>query len=119
MVPASRGAPGLIAVALLCVLGLAAWYGPTVWADSGSFVVVLFGIPSACTAIALWVERRSRTMLAPGVLAALAVVCLAWSLLTGLGIGLVFSVPSSLLLIAAVVSWADRTGRGSSASVRP
>ena len=119
MASPSRRAQGSIVVALLSVVGLAAWYGRTVWADSGSFVVVLFGIPSACTAIALWVERRSRTMLAPGILAALAVVCLAWSLLTGLGIGLVFSVPSSLLLIAAVVSWADRTGRGSSASVRP
>ena len=118
MAPPSRRAQGLIVVALLSVVGLAAWYGRTVWADSGSFVLVLFGIPSACTVTALWAERRSRTMLAPGALAALAVVSLAWSLLTALGIGAVLVVPSVLLLCAAVVSWSHRTGQESSASVR-
>jgi hypothetical protein len=118
MASRSRGAQGLIVVALLCVVGLAAWYGRTVWADSGSFVLVLFGIPLACTAIALWAERTSRTVPAPALLAALAVVSLAWSLLTGLGIGMVFVVPSSLLLVAAVVSWSHRTRRDSSPSMQ-
>lgn len=115
----SRSAQRLIVAAFLCVVGLAAWYGRVVWADSGPFVLVLFGIPAACTAIALWAERTSRTMLAPGVLAVLAAVCLAWSSITALGIGLVFVVPSSLLLVAAVVSWSHRTRRDSSASARP
>ncbi|WP_157937056.1 hypothetical protein [Geodermatophilus chilensis] len=45
-------------------------------------------------------------------------VSLAWSLLTGLGIGMVFVVPSSLLLVAAVVSWSHRTRRDSSPSMQ-
>ncbi len=57
---ASREARRLIVVALLCVLGLAAWYGRTGWADSGPFVLVLFGIPVVCTTVALWVADRAR-----------------------------------------------------------
>ncbi len=114
----SRGARGLIAVALLCVLGLAAWYGRAGWADSGPFVLVLFGLPVACTAVALWAERRSSTMLAPAVVAALAVVSLSWALLTALGIGLGLVAPSVLLLLAALVSWRHRTGRDTAASSR-
>ncbi len=93
MASCSRRARGLIVVALLCVLGLAAWYGRTGWADSGSFVLVLFGIPAVCTAVALWVERTSRTLLAPAVVAALAL-------------------PSFLLLLAAMVSWLHRMAPG-------
>ncbi|TFV60178.1 hypothetical protein E4P41_10765 [Geodermatophilus sp. DF01-2] len=118
MASSSRRAQGLIVVALLCVLGFAAWYGRWVWADSGSFFFVLFGIPMVCTAAALWAERTSRTMLAPAVVAALAVVSFSWSLLTALGIGLVFVVPSFLLLLAAMVSWLHRTGRDPSAPSR-
>src|SRR3712207_1013707 len=118
MASPSRGARGLTGVALLCVLGLAAWYGPTVWADSGPFVLVLFGIPVVCTTVALWAERRSRTMLAPAVVTALALVSRSWALLTALGIGLVLVVPSVLLLLAAVVSWLHRTGRDPAASSR-
>ncbi|SET59493.1 hypothetical protein [Geodermatophilus poikilotrophus] len=115
---ASRGARRLIVVALLCVLGLAAWYGRTGWADSGPFVLVLFGIPVVCTAVALWVEGTSRTMLAPAVVAALAVVSLSWALLTALGIGLVLVAPSVLLLLAALASWLHRTGRDTAAPPR-
>jgi len=104
--------------ALLCVLGAAAWYGRTGWADSGPFVLVLFGIPLACAAVAPAVERRSRTVLAPAVVAALAVVSLAWALLTGLGVGLVLIPPSLLLLFAAMASWLHRTGRDAAASSR-
>ena len=114
----SRGARALIVVALLYVLGLAAWSGRTVWADSGSFVLVLFGVPVVCTAVALWAERRSRTMLAPAVVAALAGVSLWWALLTALGIGLVLVPPSVLLLLAALVSWLHRAGRDTAASPR-
>ena len=118
MASCSRRAQGLIVVALLCVLGLAAWYGPTGWADSGSFILVLFGIPVVCTAVALWAERTSRTLLAPAVIAALALVSVSWSLLTAGGIGLVFVLPSFLLLLAAMVSWLHRMGRDPSASLR-
>ena len=118
MASSSRGARGLVVVALLYVLGLAAWYARTVWADSGPFLFVLFGIPVVCTTVALWAERRSRTMLAPAVVAALAVVSLTWALLTALGIGLVLVPPSVLLLLAAVVSWLHRTGGGTAASSR-
>jgi phosphoglycerol transferase MdoB-like AlkP superfamily enzyme len=118
MASSSRGARGLIGVGLLWVLGLAAWYGRTVWVDSGPFVFVLFGIPVVCATVALWAERRSRTMLAPAVVAALAVVSLTWALLTALGIGLVLVPPSVLLLLAAVVSWLHRTGRDTAASSR-
>lgn len=108
MASSSRGAQGLIAVALIGVLGLAAWYGRFAWADSGPFALVLFGIPLFSAALALWAERALATMLAPAVIAGVAVVSLAWSLVTGLGIGLGFLLPSLLLLVAAMVSAVDR-----------
>lgn len=114
----SRRAQGLIVVALVFVLGLAVWYGRTVWEDSGSFAFALFGIPAACTILALWAERSSRTMLAPAVILALALIQLAWSLLTALGLGILFVAPAVLLLLAALVSWIDRSRRSSSASLR-
>jgi len=114
----SRGAQGLSVVALLCVLGLAAWYGRTVWADSGAFVLVLFGTPAVCTGLAPWAERASRTVLAPAAVTALAGASLSWALLTALGIGPVLVAPSLLLLLDAVVSWLHRTGPEPSASPR-
>ena len=118
MAAASGRAQGLVVGALLCVLGLAAWYGRTVWADSGPFALILFGAPMMCAAVALWAERTVGSMLAPAFVAALAVVSLSWSLLTALGIGLVFVVPSFLLLVAAMASRLHRTGRDPSASLR-
>lgn len=118
MASRSRAARRSIAVALLCVVGLAAWYGPGVWADSGSSAVVLFGVPLACTACALRVERASGTTPAAAVRSALAVVSLVWSLLTALGIGPLFLVSSLLLLVAATASWTHRTGPGSPPSVQ-
>src|SRR4051794_23921727 len=95
---ASRGAQGLIVVALLGVVGLTAWYGRSVWEDSGAFVFVLFGIPLACTALALWAERAIRTRRGSVIVAVLAVVSLVWALLTVAGIGLWFMLPPLLLL---------------------
>ena len=112
-----RAAQWLIAVALAAVLGLTAWYGRTAWEDSGSFAVALFGIPLACAAGALWAERVSRTMLGPAFVAVLAVVSIAWSLVTGLGIGGVFLLPSLLLLAAATSSWLHRRERRAAASL--
>lgn len=103
----SRGATLLIVVSLALVAGLAAWYGRTVWADSGSFAVALFGVPLVCTAGALWVERAGRGRQTPVGVGALAAVSLGWSLITALGFGLLL-VPSLLLVVATLVSWADR-----------
>ena len=118
MASSSRTAQGAIVVSLVGVIGLAALYGRWVWADSGSFALVLFGAPLACTTLALWVERASRTVLAPAVVAVLAAVPLAWSLVTAGGVGLGFLGPSLLLLLAATVSCLHRSRRGPSASVR-
>jgi hypothetical protein len=56
-------------------------------------------------------------MLAPAVVAVLGVVSTGWSLLTGLGIGGGFLVPSLLLLGAAMLSWLHRQERNSAASL--
>ena len=101
----------MIAVSLVSVIGVAAWYGRSVWEDSGSFLFLLFGVPLACAALALVVEGAGRTRLASSVIAVLGLVSLAWSLLTGLGIGGALLLPSSLLLVAALISWVDRQGR--------
>lgn len=113
----SRRAQVLIVVALVGVVALAAWYGGEVWEDSGSFAFLLFGIPGGCTALALVVERATGTMVAPAVIAVLGLVSVGWSLITAGGIGLVFLVPSLLLLLAAGLSWSDR-GRNASRPAR-
>ncbi len=87
----------------------------TVRADSGWSAFVLFGTPTVCTAVAPEVEHTSRTVLAPAVVAALAVVSLSWALLTALDIGSVLVAPAFLLL-AAVVSWLHRAGQRSAPS---
>lgn len=114
----SRGAQGLIAVSLVSVTGLTAWYGRFAWEDSGSFAIALFGVPLVCAALALGTERASGTALAPAVVAALGVVSVGWSLLTAGGIGLGFLLPSLLLLVAAMTSWADRQRRDTATSLQ-
>ena len=104
----SRGSQVLILVALAGVLVSSAWYGGAVWRDSGSFALVLFGVPALCAVVALRVERSTAMMVAPAVVAVLGLVAVGWSLLTGLGIGLVFLLPALLLLLAAGRSWGDR-----------
>ena len=108
MATRSPGARGLVVVSLVLLVGVAAWYGRAAWADSGAFALVLFGVPLACGVLALWAERASGTMLAPAVVALLGAVSVGWSLLTGLGLGLGFLLPSLLLLAAAMISWVDR-----------
>ena len=107
----------LIVVSIVAVVALAAWYGGEVWEDSGSFALVLFGVPAGCAVVSLGAERSTGTMVAPAVVAVLGLASVGWSLLTGLGIGGLFLVPSFLLLLAAGRSWGDRvqstvTGRG-------
>ncbi|MGY2085942.1 hypothetical protein [Blastococcus sp. SYSU DS0539] len=108
MATSSPGARGLIAVSLVGLAAFAAWSGRAAWADSGGFALVLFGVPLTCGLLALWAERASGTMLAPAVVALLGAVSVGWSLLTGLGLGLGFLLPSLLLLAAATISWVDR-----------
>jgi hypothetical protein len=110
-VASSRGARGLILVALAGVLAMAVLFVREAWADSGSFTVVLFGIPLVCAAAALWAESTSSTRLAPAVVALAGLVSLVWSLLTAGGIGIGFAPSSLLLLGAAMVSWSDRRGQ--------
>jgi len=107
MAAPSRGATGLIVVALLLVAGFAAWSGREVWADSGAFAVALFGVPLACAAGALRAERAGRGRLVPVVVGALAAISLVWSLVLALAFGLLL-VPSLLLVAATLISWADR-----------
>ncbi|UOY00863.1 hypothetical protein [Blastococcus sp. PRF04-17] len=115
---ASRAAQGLIAVALAGLLGVTAWHWRLAWEDSGRFAFVLFGVPLACGVLALLAETVGRTAVASGVVGALAVMSLAWSLVTGLGIGLAFLLPSLLLLGAAAASWGDRRRHASSGQQR-
>jgi len=111
MAPVSPGARGLIAVSLAGVVGVAAWYGRAAWHDSGAFALLLFGIPLACAAAAMWTERTGTTRVAPALVGLLGAVSTVWSLLTAGGAGLGLLVPSLLLVVAALVSAVDR-GRG-------
>ncbi|OMQ14373.1 hypothetical protein A7K94_0217105 [Modestobacter sp. VKM Ac-2676] len=106
----SPGARWLLVLALVLLLGGTGWYARAAWADSGWFALALFGLPLLCTAGALWAQRAGGATTAPLLIALLGVVALGWSLITGLGIGLLFLVPALLLLVAAMVSWVDRRG---------
>ncbi|MGY2067771.1 hypothetical protein [Blastococcus sp. SYSU DS0619] len=108
MVTRSPVPRGLIVVSLVALVVLATWYGRAAWEDSGAFALVLFGIPLICAALALWVESGSTTRAASAVVALLGAVSVTWSLITGLGLGGSFLLPSLLLLVAATVSWVDR-----------
>lgn len=104
----SRGSRTLIVVALVTLVVVTAWYGQRAWEDIGSFAVVLFGVPLLCAAAALWAELAGGSRVAPVLVAATGLVSVAWSVLTGLGIGLALLLPSLLLLVAAMISWVDR-----------
>jgi hypothetical protein len=108
MATPSRGATGLIVVALLMVVGVTVWSGRAGWEASGWWSAVLFGVPLACAAGALLAERVVHGRLAPVVVGVLASASLGWSLLTGLGIGLGFLLPALLLVVATLVSAVDR-----------
>ncbi|MDK3258044.1 hypothetical protein [Blastococcus capsensis] len=109
----SRAAQGLILVSLVGVVAVSGWYGRVAWEDSGSFAFVLFGVPALWAAVALWAERPAGTMVAPAVIAVLGLVSVGWSLVTGLGIGPLFVVPSFLLLLAAGRAWSGSGRNGS------
>lgn len=115
MIPTSRRALWLVLASLGTTLALAAWSGPLVWADSGSFAVVLFGLPAGGAVLGLVCERALPGMLAPAALGVLALASLGWALVTALGVGLVLLLPALLLLSAAVVSWQHRSTRAPTA----
>ena len=104
---ASRGATALIVVALVLVVASAAWSGRAAWAGSGAFALALFGVPLACAAGALAAERAGTGRLVPVVVGVLAVVSLGWSLVLARAAGFLL-VPPLRLLVATLVSWADR-----------
>jgi hypothetical protein len=108
MATPSRGATGLILVALAMVVGFTAWVGPAGWEAGGWWSAVLFGVPLTCAAGALAAERGIRGRLAPVVVGVLAAVSLGWALLTALGIGFGFLLPALLLVVATLVSAVDR-----------
>ena len=103
----SRGATGLIVVALVLAAGIAARSGREFWSDSGPFSLALLGVPLVCAAGALVAERAGPGHRASAVVGVLAAVSLVWSLVLALAIGLLL-VPSLLLVAATLVSWADR-----------
>ena len=108
MTTPTRGASGLIVVALAMVVGLVAWSGRAGWEASGWWSAVLFGVPITCTAGALVAERVGRGWLSAVALGVFAATSLGWSLIAVLGIGLSFLLPSLLLVVATLVSWVDR-----------
>lgn len=110
----SPAAVVLSAVSLLCVLALVVLVGEVAWADSGSFALVLFGIPVVSSAGVLWIEFATGGLWACAVSTALAAISLAWSLVTGLGLGLYLLLPSSLLVVAVAVSFGHRLERSRS-----
>ena len=112
MATPSRGASVLIVVTLALVAGLAAWHGRAVTEDGGAFGVVLFGVPLLCAAGALLAERAGRGRWVPIAVGGLAAVSLAWALVTALGFGWLL-LPALLLVVATLVSWADRRGDAS------
>lgn len=96
------GASTAIAVAVL----------PVAWSDSGTFALVLIGVPLGCCLVALASDVLDRWAALTTTLA--AALALVWSLLTGLGLGFYFVLPAVLLAVGAATSWQTlRPGRGS------
>lgn len=100
----SRSHPGgawarpLLWGALLAAVAAAVAVWPTAWRDAGTFTFLLLGVPVVLAAASLGIPEQARWRRA-GVWVS-ALLLLGWSLLLGLGVGLVF-VPAALLLLAA------------------
>lgn len=82
-------------------VGLAISFFPTAWDDSGAFAFVLVGVPVLAAALALSAVPAGRATALTWIA---AVVMLGWSLITALGLGIYFLVPSLLLFLAAAMS---------------
>ncbi len=111
-----RGARALRLAAAVATAAVAAVVASPAWRDSGAFAIVVVGVPLLCAAAALVVPLGGRS----GAAAAwgAAVVMLGWSLLTALGLGGYFLVPSALMVAAAVAATPGRSRAGGSRSGR-
>lgn len=103
-------------VAVILTLVVAAVVAAPAWDDSGSFALVLVGIPVGCAAIVLMTSLVGRS-------AALAAwvaggVMMLWGLLTGLGLGAYFLVPAVLMIAAAAASTGEAR-RSTTGEARP
>lgn len=119
----SRGAtlwvPRVLRLAALALtLGIAAVTIGWVWQDSGSFGLVLIGVPLLCCLVAVVSDATGfRTAMLTTVA---AVGLLIWSLLTVVGLGLYFVGPAILLAAAAATTWQhDRRTHGETVSGSP
>ena len=96
----TRVARTLQLVAVLLTLVVAAVVVGPAWQDSGSFALVLVGIPLACALITFLAPRTRHAILLAWIA---AVTMLLWSLVIGLGLGVNFQ-PPAILLIASATS---------------
>jgi len=78
--------------------------------DGGAVLVVLLGLPALCCAAGV-LGARWRSRWGVPLMAAAALVCLAWTLLTALGVGFLPLVPAVLLVAATVLSASGRLER--------
>jgi hypothetical protein len=100
--PSSRGPRVLRRVAAAATLLVAALAAGPAWRDSGTFALVLVGIPVLCAAAVLAADRTGRRTAA--VTGVAAVVLGAWALVTALGLGGWFLAPAAVMVAAAVAS---------------
>ena len=85
--------------------------------DGGALLVVLLGLPALCCAAGV-LGARERSRWGVPLMAAAALVCLAWTLLTALGVGFLPLVPAVLLVAATVLSASGRLERRQDARAR-
>jgi len=78
--------------------------------EDGDAPVVLLGLPALCCAAGVLGARWPSRWALP-LMAAAAVVCLAWALVTALGVGFLPLVPAVLLVAATVLSGSGRLER--------
>lgn len=101
---AARWVPRLlIFLATAVAIGTAIAFGPAAWRDSGGFAVVLVGVPVLCCLVALVADLADRRRAISTTFAAAGL--LIWSLITVVGLGLLFLPAALLLAAAAAVGW--------------
>jgi hypothetical protein len=111
-----RGAGALRFAAAIATAAVAAVVASPAWQDSGAFAIALVGVPLLCAAAVLAAPPGGRS--APVVAWGAAVVMLGWSLLTALGLGGNFLVPSVLMVATAVAATPGRSRVSGSRSGR-
>jgi hypothetical protein len=105
----------LVAAASALIIGVM-WL-PFAWSDSGSFGLVLVGVPLLCCLAAVLADFADMRPALTTTLAAAAL--LVWSLITVVGVGLYFLVPAVVLAAAAVTSWQQDRRPAPDPTLRP